>query len=111
MYYTDNIDSEMLRDAFPDMRRSPSLFGKQHIHSHPDFPLEDGATACPIAVDIDHEISHGRSSICQSLLADMSYTLFVLCTMIFSLLQHKVGLRQSVEAELIKKINPKHNPI
>ncbi len=86
------------------------MFGKRHFHSHPDFPLEDDATACPIAVDIDREISHGRSSLHQSLLAVMSYTLVLLWIEIFSLLQHKVGLRQNVEAKLIEKFNPNHNP-
>jgi hypothetical protein len=47
-------------------------------YSHPDFPLEDDAMACPIAVDIDREISHRRSSIHQILLADMSYSLVLL---------------------------------
>ncbi len=34
--------------AFPDVRWSPPVFGKRHIHSHPDFPQELHSTASSI---------------------------------------------------------------
>ena len=38
------------RGASPDVHWSPLVFGKQHIHSQPDFPQELGSTASSITL-------------------------------------------------------------
>ncbi len=78
------------RGASLDERWSPPLIWKRHLRSHPDFPLEDRATACPRTVPINPDLVPNNSSCLVFFWSAVKYRLclvlwcFIKCTQILN---------------------------
>ncbi len=74
------------RGASPDVRWSPPVFGKRHLHSHPDFPWEARSTAWPHTTLSAH-VSHAVVDLQEFLKHGVKLQLFMfMCNL------HRIGI-------------------